>query len=217
MRRPFRSRRRTTTLADVGCLPPRSSSRAKCSLSRLMNGRAARLHTFEDPPWRRRCASTERERSQMHGRDGSDDGGMRPGELRGRPDFAGVVHAHFEHHVFRARRAARERKRHAPVIVVGGGRGVRLRLRSSSTRAAQRLLGAGLSDPAGHADRLWHWVRARAARASRVRAFQAHRSTTRNSASFPNAAALAGGNHRKTRARLPAPRRRNRGRRGRHP
>ena len=77
---------------------------------------------------------------------------MRAHQLGERRDLAGMVHADLEHGVFGARPAARERQRHAPVIVVGGGRGMRLAV--GGEREAQRLLGAGLADRAGDGDDL---------------------------------------------------------------
>ena len=92
------------------------------------------------------------EEFEMHRRDRSDDRDMRTGEPRQRRDLAGVVHSHFQHRVMRARRAARERERHAPMIVVGGDRGVRLAILAE--REPQRLLGSGLADRTGDADHL---------------------------------------------------------------
>jgi hypothetical protein len=61
------------------------------------------------------------EEFEVHRRDRGDDGDVRPRQPRQRFDLAGVVHSHFQDRVARARRAARERQRHAPMIVVGGG------------------------------------------------------------------------------------------------
>ena len=51
-------------------------------------------------------------------------------------DLAGMIHADFEHGVARARRTARQRQRHAPVIVVGGDRGVGLAVLATARAAA---------------------------------------------------------------------------------
>ena len=120
------------------------------------------------------------EEFQMHRRDRGDDRDMRAREPRQRLDLAGVVHAHFEHGITRARGAAGERQRHAPVIVVGGDRGVGLAVLRQ--REPQRFFGSGLADRAG--DRRSPWpacVRAprqreRASRrARRARPAAAHR------------------------------------------
>ena len=73
---------------------------------------------------------------QMHRLDGGDDRHMRAHQLGERRDLAGMVHADLEHGIFRVRRAARERQRHAPVIVVGGGRGMRFAVGASASRSA---------------------------------------------------------------------------------
>ena len=77
---------------------------------------------------------------------------MRAREPRQRLDLAGVVHAHFQHGIVRARRTARERQRHAPMIVVGSDRGVGFAVLRQ--RKPQRFLGAGLADRTGDADHL---------------------------------------------------------------
>src|SRR5262245_33014037 len=63
-----------------------------------------------------------------------------------------MVHAHLEHGVAGTRGQTRERERHAPMIVVGGDRGVGLS--AGRARKAQRLLRACLADRAGDADYL---------------------------------------------------------------
>ena len=98
---------------------------------------------------------------EMHRRDGGDDRDMRLHQPRQRLDLAGMVHAHLEHREARARGTARQRQRHAPVIVVGGDRGMGLARRRE--REPQRLLGAGLADRAGDADHLGLRARARGA------------------------------------------------------
>ncbi len=98
---------------------------------------------------------------QMYRLDGGDDGDVRPDRFDQRLDFAGMVHADLEDGKPRRRRASRQRQRHAPVIVEGGGRGVSLALRAE--HAAQRLLGRGLANRAGDRDHLRLQTRARGA------------------------------------------------------
>ena len=90
------------------------------------------------------------EEFEMHRLDRGDDRDMRAHQPGQRRDLAGVVHAHLEHRIARARRAARQRQRHAPVVVVGGGRSMGLAV--ARQRELERLLGAGLADRAGDAD-----------------------------------------------------------------
>ncbi|GCC45431.1 hypothetical protein chiPu_0029314 [Chiloscyllium punctatum] len=68
------------------------------------------------------------EEFQMHRLDRGDDGDVRPHHLHQRSDLAGMVHADLEHRKARARRAARQRQRHAPVIVERCDRGMGLAL-----------------------------------------------------------------------------------------
>ena len=116
----------------------------------IEHGRAARLDTLEDFGLGIRDAVERLKIFQMHGRDSRDDRDLRAHELRQRADFAGMVHAHFENRVTRRHRAARERERHAPVIVVGRGRSMRRTL--ARQHELERFLGAGLADRAGDAD-----------------------------------------------------------------
>ena len=130
------------------------------------------------------------EKFEMHRLDGGDDRDMRPNEPGQRRNLAGVVHAHFEHRVARAFGAARQRQRHAPVVVVGRGRGVRLAV--ARQRELQRLLGAGLADRAGDADELWRCC-ARGPRAPARSAPSSTSGTTSSGASLREHAALVGG------------------------
>ena len=86
----------------------------------------------------------------MDRRDRGDQRRMRADHAHQRRDLAGVVHADLEDAEFRAGRQARKRQRHAPVIVVGGRRGVRFAARAE--HRPQHLLGAGLADRAGDGD-----------------------------------------------------------------
>ncbi len=81
--------------------------------------------------------------------DRGDDRDMRADQARQPVDLAGMVHAELEDAIVGVARHARERQRHAPVIVeaADGGGGLALRFEGD----AQRLLGAGLADAAGHA------------------------------------------------------------------
>ena len=97
------------------------------------------------------------EKFEMHRRDSGDDRHMRAREAGQRLDLAGVVHAHFQHGIMRTGRTARERQRHAPMIVVGSDRCVGFAVLRQ--RKPQRFLGAGLADRTGDADHLG--VRAR--------------------------------------------------------
>jgi hypothetical protein len=98
---------------------------ANCGMSRLRRRRRPARRRERSRPWRRR--SCERaEEFEMHRRDRGDHRDMRAHQPRQRLDLAGVIHAHFQHRVARARRTARQRQRHAPMIVVGGDRGVGL-------------------------------------------------------------------------------------------
>ena len=60
----------------------------------------------------------------VHRPDRGDAGGVRAHELRQRPDLARMVHADLEHGAIRALRHARQRQRHADVVVVALDRGV---------------------------------------------------------------------------------------------
>ena len=98
----------------------------------------------------------------MHRLDRGDDGHVRAHEL-----VSGVISPAWFMPIsntanFARCRAARERQRHAPVIIVGRGRCVRFGIRRK--REPQRLLGAGLADRAGDRDHLGGRARARGAR-----------------------------------------------------
>ena len=126
------------------------------------DGGAARLDALKNLGLRVGDGLDRGKELQMHRLDGGDDRHMRPHEPGQRRDLARMVHAHFQHGVFRALRAARERQRHAPVIVVGCRR--RMRLAVLRQRKPQRLLGAGLADRAGDADELGLAARTRGTR-----------------------------------------------------
>jgi len=87
--------------------------------------RAVPLHTEEDLGLGIGDFAERAEKLQMHRRDGGDDRRMRAREPRQGLDLARVVHAHFQHAIARGLRAARERQRHTPMIIVGRDRGVR--------------------------------------------------------------------------------------------
>ena len=108
--------------------------------------------------------------------------------LRQRRDLARMVHADLEHAERRASRHQRERQRHAPVIVVGGGR--RMRLALLAEHEPQRFLGAGLADRAGDRDDL-RAANARARPARDRSAPPSTSSTTSSGASFGIAARLS--------------------------
>ncbi len=67
-----------------------------------------------------------------------------------RRDLARVVHADLEDAEVGAPRHAGERERHAPMVVVGGGGG--MRAPAGREHDAQHLLGARLADRARHRD-----------------------------------------------------------------
>ena len=148
----------------------------------------------------------------MHRLDRGDDRDVRPHQLDERRDLAGMVHADLEDAVARRRRHARQRQRHAPVVVERGRRIVDRALRRE--RARQHLLGAGLADAAGDGDDLAA-VAPRARRSAEVAPAPSSRSSTtisdpldpseRRPARSSATTAVA--------APRPAPRRRNRGRR----
>ena len=114
-------------------------------------------------PWRRR-SPRPREEAEMRRLDRGDDRHVRAHQPRQRVDLAGMVHAHLEHAALRVARHARQRQRHAPMVVEAAGRGDGAAL--ALERALQRLLGSGLADAAGDADDLRRRCAARAARPS---------------------------------------------------
>ncbi len=90
------------------------------------------------------------EELDMDGRHPRHDCDVRTNETRERRNLARVVHADFEHAEIGAFRHERQRKRHAPEIVVGFLRSVRApRCRKHQ---AQHFLRAGLADAAGDGD-----------------------------------------------------------------
>src|SRR4029077_17652468 len=56
---------------------------------------------------------------KMHRLNTRDDADVRTYELRQRRDLAGMVHANLKDGILRTRRTPRERKRNAPMIIVG--------------------------------------------------------------------------------------------------
>ena len=77
-------------------------------------------------------------------------------------NFAEMVHADFEHAVRRVARHGGEAERHAPVIVVGRGRGMRAAQRAEGE--TQHLLRRRLAGAAGDGDDLRMGARTRSAR-----------------------------------------------------
>jgi hypothetical protein len=127
----------------------------------IENGDAARLEPGKDLRLGISDLLDRAEIFQMHRLDRRDDRDVRTHELGQRRDLAGMIHAHLEHRIARRLGAERERQRHAPMIVVGFGRGMRLPV--ARQREPQRLLGAGLADRAGDADDFRRTTRARRA------------------------------------------------------
>src|SRR5262249_39034111 len=95
----------------------------------------------------------------MHRLDRGDDRDLRPHQPREWLDLAGMVHAQLEHGVACALWTARQRQRHAPMVVVGRKRGMGLAV--AGKRQTQPLLGARLADRAGDADDFRSRARAR--------------------------------------------------------
>ena len=87
---------------------------------------------------------------EVNGRHGGDERDVRADLRHQRGDLAGVVHADLEDAEARAGRHAGERQRHTPVVVEGGGRGVRLAGIGHHQR--QAFLGAGLAHRPGDGD-----------------------------------------------------------------
>ena len=102
------------------------------------------------PPWHRQSPRCRQRISRCTGSTVVMTATCRPHHPHQRIDFAGVIHADLEHRKTRIRRAARQRQRHAPVIVERRARGMASALRAE--HAPQRLLGRGLADRAGHRD-----------------------------------------------------------------
>ena len=125
---------------------------ANCAMSRLSTAAPPGSTPKKISALASAILASEPKKFEMHRRDRGDDRDMRADQPRQRLDLAFVVHAHLEHGIARARRTARERQRHAPMIVVGGDRGVGLAVLRQ--REPQRFLGAGLADRAGDADHL---------------------------------------------------------------
>ena len=121
-----------------------------------------------------------------------DDRNVRAHQLGERRDLAGVVHADLEHRVFRARRTARERQRHAPVIVVGGGRGMRLAVGARAPARSASLVPVLPTEPVTAMTLACE--RARAARA-RSRRASSTSCTASSGASSANRAPLVARDH----------------------
>ena len=128
---------------------------------------AARLQAAEDLALGGRDRLDRGEEAEMGGRDPGDHGDLRPDQAGERRDLAGRVHAELVDAVDRVARRARERERHAPVIVVAGGArmGRRLTLRTSESASLVPVLP---TLPVIAAIRAW--LRTRAARPSAVSA-----------------------------------------------
>src|SRR6185437_12776993 len=99
----------------------------------------------------------------MHRLDRRDDRDMRTHQFGERRDLASMIHADLEHGVLRARRAARQRQWHAPMIIVGSGRDMGLAV--GREREPQGFLGSGLADRAGDSDHFGADARARSRKA----------------------------------------------------
>jgi hypothetical protein len=125
------------------------------------HGGAARLDAAEDLGLGVGDLLDRAEEFQVHRLDRGDDRRMRARQPAQRLDLAAVIHSHLEHGIARILGTARQRERHAPMIVVGGVRG--MRRAAGGERQPQRLLGAGLADRAGHADHLGRRAGARGA------------------------------------------------------
>ena len=167
------------------CFSARAFSRANCELSRLSTAAPPGSSAGEDFGLGVGDRLDAGEEFQMHRLDRGDDGDMRPHHLDQRLDLARMVHADLEHGKARCGRAARQRQRHAPMIVEGRGRGMGLALRRQ--HAAQRFLGRGLADRAGDGDHLPLQPRARGAARDRAR----RRARRRRSSSGASAANLS--------------------------
>ena len=105
----------------------RSRSRSKCGLSRLRTAVPPGSSPAKISAFASAISSTDGEEFQVHRLDRGDDRHVRAHQLRQRRDLAGVVHADLEHAVARVGRHARQRQRHAPVVVEGLFGGVRRR------------------------------------------------------------------------------------------
>ena len=112
------------------------ASRPNCGLSRLITAAPPRLEPEEDLRLGVGDRLERAEEFEMHRLDRGDDRDLRAHQAGERLDLAGMVHADLEHGVARALRAARERQRHAPMIVVGGDRGMGLAVARRARAAA---------------------------------------------------------------------------------
>ena len=119
-----------------------------------------------------------------------------------------MVHAELEHAVGRLARHARQRQRHAPVIVEAAGRGESRP--AGAERQPQRLLGAGLADAAGDARRCARCCGR--AQTGRAPSSAASVSPTRSKRRIRRRAADSAVDQRRGRAAFERRRRRNRGR-----
>jgi hypothetical protein len=124
--------------------------------------RGATRHRLEDLGLCLRDLVDGGEVLQMHHRDRGDDRNVGPREIGQVGDLAGVVHAHLDDRVDGVRRQARERERHAPLIVQIARARMRLGLRGQGR--GQHFLGAGLADAAGDTHDLRAGARAGGAR-----------------------------------------------------
>ena len=92
------------------------------------------------------------EEFEVHWLDRGDDRKMRAHQFHQRLDLACMVHTNLEDRELRARRAPRERQRHAPMIIEGCRRGMGFAL--PLQHRTQRFLGRGLADRSRHRDDL---------------------------------------------------------------
>ena len=110
--------------------------------------RPARFETEKDFRLRVGDRLDRAEVLDVDGRDRRHQRHVRPHHARKRRDFARMIHADLEHAEADACGHARERQRHAPVIVIGGGGGVGRA--DAGEHRAQHLLHGRLADRAGH-------------------------------------------------------------------
>src|SRR5579885_221046 len=124
-----------------------ASRRSNCAISRFM---------IATPPGTRpekisalaSAISSRLEEFEVHRRDGGNDRHVRAHHLRKRRDLASMIHADFIDAKARLLRHACKRERHAPMIIVGGSRG--MRGPRSAEHEPQSFFGRRLADRARH-------------------------------------------------------------------
>ncbi len=116
----------------------------------IEDGHAARLEPGEDLALGIGNCLDAPELGQMDGFDRGDNGDMRPHHAGQRQDLERVRHSDLEHAELRRLRHARQRQRHAPMVVVGRHRGMDAPLPGQGD--AQHFLGRGLADRTGDRD-----------------------------------------------------------------